>query len=449
MSGHILAIDDTVQGRITLRARIAGGGYRVTCINHSAQVMGGAESDQADVSVLVVRQAGPAPMAIAKIKAITNGPVVALLADNNSTLRLALLKAGADDVLPLTTPDSLLLARLRAILRCRAAQTDLHPGEDMGLALGFAEDSSTLPPLAQGQIAILARAEDQAKSISAALQRLTGAKVALNDPSTTPPRIMPPSPDVIVIDARESDGPATLRLLSELRSDFDTRQAMQMVVLSPAQTDTAASALDTGADDVIADAASVSEIAHRCGQLMRRKLNSDRFRDTVHNGLRAAVTDSLTGLYNRRYVTSRLGSLMMRNEHVALLLLDLDHFKQINDRHGHATGDEVLICLADRLRDNVRPCDMVARMGGEEFLIALVGLSPSGAEHIANRIRTAIESLPFTGPRGTTPIRLTASIGMVCCGAAEADADMLIEQADHALYQAKQSGRNRVCIAAA
>jgi two-component system cell cycle response regulator len=134
-------------------------------------------------------------------------------------------------------------------------------------------------------------------------------------------------------------------------------------------------------------------------------------------------------------------------ETLSLLVLDLDHFKQINDQHGHDAGDEVLKECANRLRNVVRAVDVVARFGGEEFVIIMPDTEGFAAGRVAERLRQSIETEPFRLQQGRT-LHVTASIGVATCAVDCASGDALFKQADAALYDAKKSGRNCVRLAA-
>lgn len=178
-------------------------------------------------------------------------------------------------------------------------------------------------------------------------------------------------------------------------------------------------------------------------------------RETVRDLLRLAtlerenVTDPLTGLANRRHFERRLAEELARTRRYALplslALLDIDHFKQVNDAHGHQVGDRVLSGLGQRLLESVRESDVVARYGGEELVLLMPSTDEGGALALAERIRELVETTVFAGlGAGPEEIRCTVSIGFTHTHDAGCAAEELIRQADVALYHAKRTGRNRV-----
>lgn len=161
-----------------------------------------------------------------------------------------------------------------------------------------------------------------------------------------------------------------------------------------------------------------------------------------------ATTDTLTRLANRRALNERLaGEVARQRRHgqpLSLLAIDIDHFKQVNDSRGHAVGDQVLQGLAAILRSGTRQTDLVARQGGEEFIVLLPGSTLEGARLLAEHLRARVAAEPVQSSEG--PVPLSISIGVASLGAAE-NAEALLERADQALYRAKRGGRDQVCLA--
>ena len=174
---------------------------------------------------------------------------------------------------------------------------------------------------------------------------------------------------------------------------------------------------------------------------------------TVRNGLEAAVSDPLTGLHNRRYAMPHLDRIARHVKKTgtpfAVLIADMDNFKRINDAYGHATGDAVLVEMSKRLRENLRAIDLIARIGGEEFLVVLPDTPLRNARNAARRLCKLVGETPFEISGGLKSIKATISIGLAIGGAACSDvktAQQLLEEADKALYDAKMRGRNCVIL---
>jgi len=173
----------------------------------------------------------------------------------------------------------------------------------------------------------------------------------------------------------------------------------------------------------------------------------------LHNeAQRASITDPLTGLWNLRYLSMVLNQEVERSARfdrpLSLLMLDLDHFKTVNDTYGHARGDEVLVEFARRLRSVVREVDSVARYGGEEFVVVLPETTIDGAVRLAERIGATVRDSPFTSDEGPA-LPVTVSVGAAVFPANGTSGSQLLQAADAALYVAKDSGRDRWVAAAA
>jgi two-component system, cell cycle response regulator len=166
-----------------------------------------------------------------------------------------------------------------------------------------------------------------------------------------------------------------------------------------------------------------------------------------------AITDALTGLHNRRYMESHLATLAeqaaTRAKPLALMMLDIDYFKSINDNHGHDAGDDVLREFAVRIRKSIRGIDLACRYGGEEFVIVMPETDLHVAGMVAERLRRSIAGEPFAIEKGAKKLEVTISIGISTLETKGEDIADVLKRADQALYRAKNDGRNRVVAAAA
>jgi two-component system cell cycle response regulator len=186
---------------------------------------------------------------------------------------------------------------------------------------------------------------------------------------------------------------------------------------------------------------------------IKRKRYAERLRDNVQMSIEAAITDALTGLHNRRYMETHLNSLVeqaaSRGKPIAVLLLDIDYFKAINDTHGHDAGDDVLREFALRIRKSIRNIDLACRYGGEEFVIVMPETDTGVAAMVGERLRRSIAGQPFPVQQGMKLLNVTLSIGIAALNGAGDTAPALLKRADQALYRAKRDGRNRVVADAA
>jgi two-component system cell cycle response regulator len=203
-------------------------------------------------------------------------------------------------------------------------------------------------------------------------------------------------------------------------------------------------ALEHGAHDVLGEDAPVAEVVARVRAARRAQEMQDQLLTREHDLEAMAYYDELTGVANRRFVLRQLHALLSRarrhDQSLSVVLLDADRFKSLNDRHGHGAGDDVLRGLADRLRTRVREEDVVARFGGEEFLVVLPDTGPDGAATAAEDLRAAVAAEPF--PVGRFALPLTVSVGWATWRGESLE--RLVARADRGLYAAKEAGRDCV-----
>jgi two-component system cell cycle response regulator len=209
--------------------------------------------------------------------------------------------------------------------------------------------------------------------------------------------------------------------------------------------------LERGASDTLEKPFHPAELLARLGVHLRLLQLRNELREKNQQLERLSVTDALTGLRNRRFAEWFLaGELERSRRHgnpLSVLLADLDHFKRVNDTHGHAAGDNALRHVATLLAQQVRKTDVCARWGGEEFLVGLAQVPLEGALALAERQRAAVEASPLVLPSGAR-LALTVSIGVAGARAIDGECpDGLVAAADRALYEAKDRGRNRVVLA--
>lgn len=368
--------------------------------------------------------------------------------------RLAALAAGADDVLSKPIHEVMLLARIRSLLRARDSEAELTLRGDAGPVLGLAEPTEHF----EGQIYATLITPEVDEARGRALAGVLPGHVQTITPEQALGAAGPPAnTDLFVIDARGLDSSdlseRIFRLVPDLRARSDTRHAAQLVIMPKGSEGLAAMILDLGSNDVVGHDVGLNELTHRARGLLRDKRQQDRQRATVRSGLKAAITDPLTGIHNRRYADAQLDRMaeaaLAAGQDFALMLLDIDHFKLINDRWGHSAGDTVLKEFALRLGAEVRTGDLLARIGGEEFLVAMPDTSERLAKFTAERLCNLIEESPFALP-SRAPLNVTVSIGVAMGGPGHPGtiAD-LYDRADAALYAAKLAGRNTVSLSAA
>jgi two-component system cell cycle response regulator len=453
MNGRILIVDDIATNRILYRSRLAAAFYEPILAESGAACLEIAASHQPDLILLDLQLPDlPGNEVLRRLRAdpaTRDILVIVLTAATEDAVRLAALAAGADDVIGKPAADAVLLARMRNLLRAKAG-LDFPAGE--ALAPGFAEPVQAFERKAT--VAVVAGQRDSGHRLQADLaDALGGQLLLLSRPQALAEATLAdagPSavPDVFILQDDGTDSTGTLRFLSELKSHTATRHSAVCVLGRSGEGDDAAIAFDLGADDVVGAEVTAAELALRTRGLIRRKQRGDQKRARIKDGLRLAMIDPLTGLHNRRYAMPQLAAIAARaaeeGRPFAVMIVDLDRFKRVNDRHGHGAGDQVLVEVSRRLTANLRADDLLARIGGEEFLVALPDAGMALARTVAERLCRSIEERPIRLASGAL-LTVTVSIGVaVSDGTRLNSSDAVIEAADLALLDSKGSGRNQV-----
>jgi len=454
MPGRILIADDVATNRIVLKVKLAAAQYQVDQCRTAAQARQIARADGTDLIILPPTLPDMDGAALCRTlkadPATATLPLLMLLDRNDGARRLAALSAGADEVMSMPVSEICLLARVRSLMRAHDTDRELQRRDVTSRELGFAEPAPQLTR--PGSVALIGATAEQSICWRAALRERTPHRLVLMNRSDA--MQMPDDgtcPDLFVLAADLGAANDGVRLLSELRSRTATRHAAIVMVHPVGADDAQANALDIGANALIEQGFDPAELALRIDRQIQRKRNTDRLRNAVDSGLRMATVDPLTGLFNRRYGDHHLAGLAQRaqrdNRCFALMMIDIDHFKGVNDAHGHAVGDQVLQAVARTIQDNLRAVDLVARYGGEEFVVALPDAELPAARHAAERLRHRIAETRIALGDGET-VTVTISIGMAIGGPDSPAIEVLLAQADRALYQAKNLGRDCVRIAA-
>ncbi len=447
MTGKVLIVDDVSTNRIVLKVKLTAAGYQTVMAADGASCLAVARSERPD---LILLDFGLPDMAAVDVLRDLRAspltwriPLVVFSAQPDTEHRLAALRAGADDFLMKPIDDQTLLARLRNLMR---AQIEASETEFAGLAEG------PMPYEGPGLVAVVSGSADKAMKLKREMKAVSRDRFvhvpsdAVYDESLRP--------DVYLIEANLSGPGSGLRLMSELLSRPASRHATCMILYDEVPPFAAAMAYDLGAHDLADGSLSSAELALRLSRLMRRKREADAARAKVQDGLRLAIRDPLTGLHNRRYAMAQLQALAraaeLHDQPFAVMLLDLDRFKSVNDRFGHAAGDAVLIEVARRLSDSLRAQDLLARIGGEEFLVALPDSGLEDVKAVAARLCDVVKDDQIALPDGQR-IRITASIGVTVAAPGEAGPapdtlQQVIDRADVALMAAKNAGRNQVTV---
>jgi two-component system cell cycle response regulator len=454
MSARILVVDDIEANVRLLEAKLNVEYYDVSVAYDGPSALKAAAETHPDIILLDVMMPGMDGFEVCrrlKADATTRHiPVVLVTALDGRQDRLTGLKAGADDFLTKPIDDVALFARVRSLTRLKLVIDELRQREASGRRIGVIEGVAARLGGSGGRIVVADDQERQARRIFDELA-VEHRPVVETDADRALLAVRARADLLIVnIAATGFDG---LRLAAQLRSDEVTRHVPILAVFDPSERTRALKALEIGVNDLIAKPIDPEELSARARTLIRQKRYTDFLRNNLDNSLELAVTDPLTGLHNRRYMSGQLSSLVRRatcgGDPVAALLVDIDHFKRINDSFGHDVGDEVLREFAVRLATNVRAIDLPCRAGGEEFVVIMPDTPLDAAQRVAERLRLHVSGSPFRVSGVEELMQVTISIGVACTLGEGDTPEALLKRADEAVYEAKAKGRNVVIARAA
>lgn len=457
MTARVLVVDDLEPNVKLLEAKLRAEYFDVIGAYSGREAVDLAQSEQPDIILLDVMMPGmdgfEACRLIKENPDTMHIPVVMVTALDQQADRVAGLEAGADDFLTKPVEDLALFARVRSLSRLKMMTDELRARYATGKGLGVVDTLEVEDDDAECRVLLIDDNEEQIERLRA----LIDIKYTIShetDPEVALTRARSGDFDLIVANLSiEAMDP--LRLCSSIRSFEETRLTPILAVVRQGDTRKLVRALDIGVNDYLTRPIDKNELTARMATQLRRKRYIDRLRSSFQASLEMAVTDQLTGLYNRRYLASHLSAMFDRaywtGRPLAVIILDIDHFKKINDEFGHDVGDKVIQEFSERISRSVRGIDLACRYGGEEFLIAMPDTDNAFAGVVAERLRQEVASAKFVINGGRDEIAVTTSIGIASTenGPAEDTAQKLIKRADDALYEAKNAGRNRVVNRAA
>ncbi|WP_417587854.1 diguanylate cyclase [Pararhodobacter oceanensis] len=466
MTGNILIVDDLATNRIILKVKLNAACYETQQAADGETALALARETQPKLILLDMMLPDLSGIEVCRRlradPATQHIPVVIITASTDRDSRLQALAAGADEFLTKPLNEVILLARIRSLLRAHETEAELRMrSETWGdLAMDGGAGGETLLPM-PGRIGMVAGQPSVAMGWRNTLASHIKERVTILTPAEAlTDTTSAASQDLYLVAADLGAAGSGLRLIADLRARLQSRHAAIALVLPEAEPEAAAMALDVGANDLLTLPLDPQETALRIALHIQRKRRADHLRQAVSHGLRLAVTDPLTGLYNRRYALAHLDRIATRAQEsgrqFAVMVLDLDRFKTVNDTYGHAAGDTVLETVAARLRDNLRPSDLISRIGGEEFLVALPDVTIATARLAAERLCRIVSEAPVGLPEKHCAVRVTISVGLALgpnlTPAPQIPAETARDtwaRADAALMEAKSDGRNQVMVFAA
>ncbi|MDH4413588.1 MAG: PleD family two-component system response regulator [Rhizobium sp.] len=457
MTARILVVDDIPANVKLLEARLMAEYFDVLTASNGRDALDICDRTQVDVILLDIMMPEMDGFEVCeRLKSsprTAHIPVVMVTALDQPSDRVRGLQAGADDFLTKPVNDLQLISRVKSLVRLKTLTDELRIRHDTTRQAGI-DDMLRLQDgrlEEQAQVLLVDSRGASQERIIKSLKPIAEV-IAMSDPQAAVFEAAENTIDLIIVNSNLEDYDP-LRLCSQIRSLERTRFIPILLITEQGDEQMIIRSLDLGVNDYIVRPLDPNELIARALTQIRRKRYNDRLRNSVRQTIELAVTDGLTGLHNRRYLDTHLRTLFarakVRGRPLTLCITDIDRFKQVNDVYGHDAGDEVLKEFAGRIRATVRGADLACRFGGEEFVVVMPDTPAEMAAAVAERLRGMIEARPFQLRSGETPLMLTASMGIATIGPGIETPEQLLKQADRALYEAKNSGRNRVVAAAA
>lgn len=456
MTARVLVVDDIFPNVKLLEAKLMAEYYDVVTAQSGPEALKKVSDSSPDVVLLDVMMPGMDGFEVCRqIKAnpqTAHIPVVMVTALTDTEDRVRGLESGADDFLSKPVNDVALMARVRSLVRLKMTVDEWRARENTATQLGVNDDTTSVMslPADEASVLVLEDMDFESRKIADTLARDHNIVKVVQTGMQALQEINQREFELIMVslNLKNEDG---LRFCSHLKSNDKSRATPIIMLAEENDMQRVAHGLEIGAYDYIMRPLDRNEMLARCRTQIRRKRFQDKLRANVEISLSMAITDSLTGLYNRRYLEVHLQKMLQtakeNRKSLGVIYMDIDRFKSVNDTHGHQVGDEILKGFANRVKDSLRSFDLVARLGGEEFVAILPDTNEDLAYVIAERLRQGVAAIPFPCSIPEGQLQITSSFGgVVIHGTPESDDNVadILRRADEQLFIAKNGGRNCV-----
>ncbi len=457
MTARILIVDDTPFNVKLLETKLKQEYYEVFSVSNGVQALEQIPKIHPDIILLDVMMPIMDGMETARrIKAdpeTTHIPIIMVTSLDGQDDRVRGLEAGADDFLSKPIDEQALLTRIKSLLRLKLMMDELHLRDQTATQFGLIEKPTMGDSCSIDGANVLLIEDDIAmrKKVHAILNARGVNVDDCENPALAIEEAEKKDYSVVIVN-NQVLGIDGLRVCSHFKSHDTLRHVSLLLSVDADNKNMIARGLEMGVNDYITMPIEVNELVARVSTQIRRKRYQDILRDQYAQSISMSVIDGLTGLYNRRYLDMHMASMIKRahdlGKSLSILMIDLDHFKEVNDTYGHQSGDAVLQEIGKRILSSMRVTDLCARYGGEEFIVVMAETDTEQAQAIAERLRHSIEEKPMTLPVPPGQLDRTCSIGVAGMGIDDT-APGLVARADNCLYLAKEQGRNRVIVSAA
>jgi two-component system cell cycle response regulator len=452
VTGLVLVVDDVPANIKLLEAKLTNEYYDVITAKDGYEAIDQTKAKKPDLILLDVMMPGMDGFEVCrKLKEdpeVSHIPVVMVTALADPSDRVQGLEAGADDFITKPINDTALFARVRSLVRIKTLIDELRLRDKSGSQLGMSASDFSLKLDVRGSKLMLV--DDDIVQSRRVSERLTNGGYHVRhfeDHKAALDYVRGDADfDLIVISTQlaEIDG---LRLATQFKAIEDVRHVPILMLVDEEEQHLMLKGLELGVNDYLITPVDFNEMFARVKTQIRRKKFQEALRSNYQESVSMAVIDGLTRLYNRHYLDTHLKNLVRQSSEqgraLSVMIMDMDHFKSVNDTYGHNVGDEVLKQLSGIIVNTIRSADLAARYGGEEFVVLMPETDAMRAYEAAERLRRNVEAAPFLVSHEVGQIMKTISIGTATLRPNDTP-ETLIKRADVSLYDAKHGGRNRV-----
>ena len=403
MTARVLVVDDVRSNRKLLQTRLSLEYFEVLAATNGPDAIAICQKGECDIVLLDVKMPGMDGFEVCRrlrnARETAHLPIVLLTALDRPADRVRGLDSGADDFLTKPVDEIALIARVRSLVRLKFSIDELHAraahsaeAGPAGPALALKLDASE-----RGRLLLVDEQRNSSERIVGAVSPYHDVTLA-TDPAEALAMAREEAIDLMIVSLGSGafDG---LRLCSQVRSHQRTRILPILLIADADDRPKVLRGLELGVNDYLTRPIDRNELLARVRTNVRQKRYADRLRQSVQQSIEMALYDALTGLNNRRSLERRLPAMIeiarQRGAPLTMMVLDIDHFKRVNDTYGHDVGDLVLKGFAAQLLETVRSGDLICRLGGEEFVVAMPGVDAAEAARIAERARRTTESRDF------------------------------------------------------
>lgn len=452
MTGLVLVVDDVPANVKLLEAKLTNEYYDVITAKDGFECIEQTKARKPDLILLDVMMPGidgfETCRRLKQDPDVSHIPVVMVTALSEPSDRVAGLEAGADDFITKPINDTALFARVRSLVRIKVLIDELRLRDKSGTQMGMSASDFSINldvsgsnlMLIDDDVVQVRRMNEKLTSGGYVIAHFSDHKQALEYARTAT------ALDLILISTQLADIDG-LRLATQFKALEQIRHVPIVMLVDEDEQHLMLKGLELGVNDYLITPVDFNEMFARIKTQIRRKKYQESLKANYQESVSMAVTDGLTRLYNRHYLDTHLKNLVRQageqDRALSVVLMDMDHFKSVNDKYGHASGDEVLKSLADVIVNTIRSADLAARYGGEEFVVLMPETDAIRAYEAAERLRRGVENAVFVIPHEDSPIKKTISIGYATMQPNDTP-ESLLKRADMALYEAKNTGRNKV-----